>query len=114
MLPLSLSHSFALTGPLPMMAVLRWLALGLYLVAGLVAIYLLFGHPYEWMIGESSPGEPAVTYFTLPAPSDSTFDVGVVVTAFFVLAGLGIAKRRASGSCLRRAPRGCRRLSVLF
>jgi len=73
-----------------MMAALRWLALGLYLVAGLVAIYLLSGHPYEWMISESSPGEPPLTYCTLPAPSDSTFDVGVVVSAFFVLAGLGI------------------------
>jgi hypothetical protein len=75
-----------------MMAVLRWLALGLYLVAGLVAIYLLSGHPYEWMIGESSPGEPAMTYCTLAAPSDPTFDVGVVVGAVFVLAGLGIGR----------------------
>src|SRR5262249_28290830 len=73
-----------------MIAVLRWLALGLYLVVGLVAIYLLFEHPYEWTIGESSPGQPPITYCTLPAPSDSTFDVGIVVSAFFVLAGLGV------------------------
>src|SRR5262245_59821388 len=44
------------------------------------------------MIGESSPGEPAMTYGTLAAPSDSTFDVGVVVGAVFVLAGLGIGR----------------------
>jgi hypothetical protein len=74
-----------------MMAVLRCgLASGFYLFAGLVAIYLLSGHPYEWMIGESSLGEPPVTYCTLPAPSDSTFDVGIFASAFFVLAGVGM------------------------
>jgi hypothetical protein len=75
-----------------MMAVLRWPALGLYLFAGVVAIYLLSGHPYEWMIGESSPGEPPVTYCTLPVPSDSTSDVGIVISALIVSAGIGIGR----------------------
>jgi hypothetical protein len=73
-----------------MMAVLRWLAFGLYPIAGLAAIYLLSEHPYEWMIDESSPGEPPVTYCTLPIPSDSTFDIGIFASAIFVLAGAGI------------------------
>jgi hypothetical protein len=73
-----------------MMAALRWPALGLYLVAGLAGVVLLSGNPYEWMIGESSPGEPPITYCTLPVPSDSTDDVGIVFSALFVLAGVVI------------------------
>ena len=72
------------------MAVVRWGVLGFYLVASLVIIYLLSGHPYEWMIGESSPGEPPVTYCTLPVPSDSTSDVGIFVSVLLILIGAGI------------------------
>jgi hypothetical protein len=73
-----------------MMAVLRWPAIGLYLLAGFATIDVLSIHPYEWMIGESSPGELPVTYCTLPVPSDSSFDAGIVISTCIVLAGMGM------------------------
>jgi len=72
------------------MAILRWLAFSLYLVVSLLAIYLLSEHPYEWMIGESLPGESPVTYCTLPDPSDSTLDIGIVVGVLLIAIGAGI------------------------
>jgi hypothetical protein len=86
-----------------MTAVLRWPALGFYLLAGSAVIYLLSGHPYEWMIGESSPGEPPLTYCTLPVPSDSTSDAGILVSALIVLAGAGFGlfhRRRSVGQAI--------------
>ena len=72
----------------------------LFAVAGLISIDLLSTHPYEWMLGESTPGQPPLTYCTLPSPGDSVQDVGLLVTCTFVLIGL------LTGTCWRRQNAG--------
>jgi hypothetical protein len=80
-----------------MMAVLRvmravsgWLVVGLYLLGGLFFILLVSLNPYEWMIGETLPGDlRPLTYCTLPVPLDDASDLGILIVPL-VAAGAGI------------------------
>jgi len=78
----------------------RLVAVGLFALVGFVGVHLLSTYPYEWMIGESAPGEPPLTYCTLPAPPDSSRDVGLIfagVLASFSLAMGALWRREAGG-----------------
>jgi hypothetical protein len=70
--------------------VLGWLVVGLYLLGGLFFILLVSLNPYEWMIGETLPGDlRPLTYCTLPVPSDDASDLGILIVPL-VAAGAGI------------------------
>ena len=77
---------------------LELLILLAYLAVAFVAIMLLSGNPYEWMIGESADAPRNLC--ELPTDPDPAREVGVFVAALLSIAGLG------AGLFFRRQRRG--------
>jgi hypothetical protein len=87
-----------------MIAVLRvmravgWSVVGLYLLSGLFFILLVSLNPYEWMIGETLPGDlRPLTHCTLPVPSDDVSDLGILIVPLVAAgAGIGLSWRKTN------------------